>query len=521
MKTFTTQKRAYWPFPLSRSVMLLASIGLHAGPMLHLQAAETKNIITDSGITTAVESDLRFAKGVFPDSIDVNTSQGIVTLSGSADNLLARERAVKIAQSIRGVRGVIDRIAVTPVSRPDEDIRKDILMALLQDPATESYQVAVAVKDAVATLTGSVGSWAESQLAARIAKGVKGLKEIHNGLTINYLNTRTDAELAADVKANLQWDIWLNGEPIKAEVKDGRVTLDGTVGSALGKLRAVDDAWVTGVKAVDDTGVKVEPQLENKMRRKGQYVIKADNEIKQAVEAALRRDPRVSPFSPDVRVVGGVVILSGAVGNLKAKIAAEQDAKNTVGVGWVDNLLKVRPNLTPSDPEIEASLKAALRWDPVLEGSQIEVAVINRVAYLSGGVDDYFQRSEAGDVASRTKGVLLVRNHLKVEPAFGLYYYDWPFYSYYNWPYPYSYPETFGPVPPKSDEEIKKAIEKAFFWSPFVDRDDINVKVHGGVATLTGQVGSWIGYEKAYQDARKSGAADVINKLTVKKGAWF
>jgi hypothetical protein len=32
---------------------------------------------------------------------------------------------------------------------------------------------------------------------------------------------------------------------------------------------------------------------------------------------------------------------------------------------------------------------------------------------------------------------------------------------------------------------------------------------------------SWVGYEEASQDAWKSGAATVINKLKVKKGAWF
>ena len=75
---------------------------------------------------------------MFPNDVDVSTSQGIVTLSGSVDNPLAKERAVKIAKSIRGVLGVIDQIIVTPVSRSDEDIRKDIQAALQEDPATES-----------------------------------------------------------------------------------------------------------------------------------------------------------------------------------------------------------------------------------------------------------------------------------------------------------------------------------------------------------------------------------------------
>ena len=92
-------------------------------------------------------------------------------------DVLAKERAVKIAESIRGVRGVIDRTTVTPVSRSDEDIRKDILLSLLQDPATESYQVAVSVKDAVATLTGSVGSYAEKRLATRSSQGYQGAEQ--------------------------------------------------------------------------------------------------------------------------------------------------------------------------------------------------------------------------------------------------------------------------------------------------------------------------------------------------------
>ena len=137
------------------SAILLVAAITHALALPSLQAATAKKEITDKGITFAVEKGLRVEKGVSPNDVDVSTSQGIVTLSGAVDNLLAKARAVTIAGSIRGVLGVIDRITVTPVSRPDEDIRKDVLTALMQDPATESYQVTVSVQNAVATLTGT------------------------------------------------------------------------------------------------------------------------------------------------------------------------------------------------------------------------------------------------------------------------------------------------------------------------------------------------------------------------------
>ena len=403
MKILTLAK---WPHRAAIgkwSAILLIAAGMQNLVLLPLQAATPKKEITDSGITSAVEAGFKLEKGVFPNDVDVSTSQGIVTLSGSVDNLLAKERAVKIAESIRGVRGVIDRITVTPVSRPDEDIRKDILTALQQDPATESYQVAVSVGDAVATLTGSVGSYAEKQLAARIAKGVKGVKEVRNDVTINYLAKRTDPEIAADIKSRLQWDIWINGGLINPVVKDGKVTLTGTIGSAISKSRAFDDAWVIGVTSVDDSGLKIEPTAGNGAQRKFEDAISSDSEIKQAVQAALRLDPRVSAFSPDVTVEDGGVILGGTVGNLKAKTSAAQDAKNIVGVWRVDNLLKVRPTGRPTDAEMEKQLKAALSWDPLLDSSTIDVAVINRVAYLSGAVDSSFQKAEAQDVASRIK----------------------------------------------------------------------------------------------------------------------
>jgi len=541
-----TLKLKEWPHraAIGRwSAMLLIAAGIQTLVLPSLQAATTEKEITDSGITTAVEGGLKLDKGVFPNDVDVSTSQGIVTLSGSVDNLLAKERAVMAAKSIRGVREVIDEITVTPVSRSDEDIRKDIQTALQQDPATESYQTTVSVQGAVATLTGSVGSYAEKQLATRIAKGVKGIKEVRNDVTINYMAKRTDSEIAADVKARLQWDIWINGGLINPVVKGGKVTLTGTIGSAISKSRAFDDAWVNGVTSVDDSGLKIEPQAHNGAQQKLKSTISSDSEIKQAVQAALRLDARVSVFSPDVTVEDGVVILGGSADNLKAKTAAAQDAKNVVGVSLVENHLKVRPTGGSADAAaMEKQLKAALLWNPFLDSSTIDVAVINRVAYLSGAVDSSFQKAEAQDVASRIKGVVDVRNHLKVEPEYysisdsdydyynDYYYPDYDYgyyddYGYYGRPYynqsPYYVSEMSGPQPYLSDEQIKKNIEDRFFWSPFVDRDDIKVTVDGAVATLTGTVGTWIGWGEADKDARKGGATTVLNRVTVNKGHWW
>ena len=494
------------------------------------RAASPGKELPDTDVTAAIEQGLILEKGVFPNDVDVTTNQGIATLSGAVDNILAKERAVRIAESIRGVRGVIDRISVTPVARPDEEMRKDILMALMQDSATESYQVAVSVQGAVATLTGGVGSNPEKQLAGRIAKGVRGIKEVRNDVKVNYLTKRTDAEIASDVRLLLQWDIWINGDQVRADVQNGKVTLTGTIGSALAKSRAFDDGWVNGVTAVDNSGIVVEPGTSAEARKKLKYVVKSDTEVKQAVEAAFRLDPRVSSFSPEVTVEGGVVRLGGTVGNLKARASAEQDAKNTVSVWRVDNFLKVRPKGRTSDAEMTQQLKASLVWDSLLGGTLIDATVRNRVAYLTGSVESSYQKAEAQDVASRIKGVGSVQNNLKAEPDVAILSYDWPYTTFYDYPYNYDWPyynqspyyisKAYAPQPYLSDEQIKKNIGDSFFWSPFVDRDDIKVAVAGGVATLTGTVGTWVGWREADKDALRSGATEVVNRVTVRKGAW-
>lgn len=114
---------------------------------------------------------------------------------------------------------------------------------------------------------------------------------------------------------------------------------------------------------------------------------------------------------------------------------------------------------------------------------------------------------------------------MKVEPEFLISYNDWPYYSSYEWPYynqsPYYASEMFEPRSYLSDEQIKKNIDDSFFWSPFVDSDDIKVTVDGAVVTLTGTVGTWIGYGEVDKDAHRSGATAVLNRVTVRKGTWF
>lgn len=481
--------------------------------------------LTDTYINTAVEHRLAQEKGISAQDVEASTYHGIVTLSGTIDNLPARDRAVVIAQSTRSVLGVLDRVIVVPVARADESIRNDVVTALQQDPATGNFPVTVAVRSAVVSLTGTVGSYAEKRLVGRIAATVKGAQEVRNNIAISYLSKRSDQEIAGELNARLQWDVWLAGGMIFATVKNRAVALTGEIPSAVGKSRAFDDAWVNGVNAVDVNGLRVNPAAHYPDQRKFPSGAAVDSEIRAAVLASFRTDPRVMSFAPEVTVSGGIVTLSGAVGNLNAKAAAEEDARDIVGVWRIGNYLKIRSKDDLADAEMEKQLRAALARDPLLEGATIEARVINHVAYLSGEVESGVQRAEAQTVASRVKCVLLIRNRVKIEPSYTVYYYNWPNYDFdendqsdYNLP-PYAIAAQFGPQPYPSDDEIKGRIESALAWCPFVDTNNIQISVSGGVGTLTGTVDTWIGWGEASKDARQN-AAYVINQIEVRKHTW-
>ncbi len=131
-----------------------------------------------------------------------------------------------------------------------------------------------------------------------------------------------------------------------------------------------------------------------------------------------------------------------------------------------------RPSGPSTDTDVKAQLKAVLLWDPDLSSSAIDLAVIDHVVYLSGAVESGLQKAEAQDDASRTKGVVSVVNHLKVEPAYEVSYYGYPDYLGYGWPYydynqsPDYFSEGIGPRAFLSDETIKKNIEKSPFGEP-------------------------------------------------------
>ena len=444
--------------------------------------------IRDIDITQAIESELMGDDAVDANLVDIQTQQGVVTLTGSVNHLLAKERTEKIAENVIGVRAVINRIDVkTRLFTNDSELIKATEYALFLDPATDSYEIAVAVHKGVVTLTGVVDSWQKKWLCETVTKEVPGVINVKNNITAQYKTDRSDHEIKEEIEAMLNNDVRVDNKVIRIEVKNGVVTLSGAVGSLAEKKRATTDAYVAGVRLVNYSDLKVEWWARNKMRRLDDEIVRSDEQIEKAVRDAFHYDPRVFSFKPNIKVVNGKVIISGVVDNLRAKKAAEQDAKSVLGVRLVLNHLKVRPDNIPSNDVLKNQVFLALLVNPWVDHLNLDINAIDGWVYLSGYASSSFAKKKAEQTVEGVKGVTKVINNI-------------------------TYPDEWAW---KADQEIREDVKSELFWSPFVDKDQVNVRVFNGVVTLHGNVETLSERKAAEDNAYEGGAKKVFNNLTV------
>ncbi len=143
-----------------------------------------------------------------------------------------------------------------------------------------------------------------------------------------------------------------------------------------------------------------------------------------------------------------------------------------------------------SDAIIQREVQEELKWQPLLNATEIGVAVKNGVVTLSGKVDSYTKKLAAEKAAKRIGGVKAVAEDIQVG-FFG----------------------TKG----KTDAEIADAVVSALKWHSAVQEEKIKIKVEDGVVTLDGEV------EWEYQRTNAISAIEnltgvklVINMISVK-----
>jgi osmotically-inducible protein OsmY len=463
-----------------------AEVTATSAPPASLPEAQKALPLPDADIARAIQRHFQDERLLRSEHVQVIVTQGIANLSGSVSNLLAKERVRTVTETIKGVRSLVDQVTVTPIARADLQIKSDVASALHDNIATRPYTIGVAAADGKVTLSGTADSWRQKSMFAEVAKEVPGVKALDNAIVVRHSATRPDSEILADVKNRFANDAWLDGDRLTVTVKDRIVHVSGLVGSVAQRERARSDGWVAGADGVDTEPVEVDWFAKHDQRDQAQdHPLKSDTQIAQAVRDAFQMDPRLKTLVPEVVVNSGAVVLSGIVSDPKARLAAEADARETVGVWSVRDEVRIQPGGKPTDADIVRAITRILAADALLtNGKSLQVSIANGKVELKGTVPSSFDRMNAVADVGRVPGVAEIDDQLIVQ---------------------------------RPPEEIQSSIEDRLSWDPMVQRDRVSVAMApNGDATLTGTVDDWREIKSATNDATRSGATRVINLLKLK-----
>ncbi len=474
-------------------------------------------ILTPTTIADAIEDEFLLDHAVPAHDIVVTMDNGIATLKGTVTNLLASERAERLAESVKGVRQVDNRILVlSPWLRTDKKMAADINAAWIENPAADAYEITATVDTSQAILTGTVDSWRERELAETIAKGVRGITSIDNKIIVQRNADRADYELQAEIEESLRWDVLVDDALIEVTVDDGVATLAGVVGSAAERRQARLNALVPGVTQVVSNDLQVEHWTRHPALRGEKYVDLSDAALRAAIDRKLARNPYVNSALVSVGADEFDVTLRGYVETLMAKRTAEHVARTTLGVESVANRLKVKPGLERPLKDVLNNFERAVARDPWIERFEITADMDGNTMHLRGYVDRPFEKRRAENLAAQVKGVKHIENHITVDPMLR----DSRHLTYNPYvdifgPDLYGWVQAEVPFTWKSDADIKDDVIDQMWWSPFVDADDVRVSVNNGLVHLTGAVDSWSEHAAALENAWQGGARFVDDDLVI------
>ncbi len=222
--------------------------------------------------------------------------------------------------------------------KTDVNLQHRVLEELDWEPSVDAAVVGVIAHEGIVTLTGHVPVYAQKLAAEDVAKRVHGVKAVANEIEVRPegVHVHDDEDIAAAAVHTLEWDAGVPENRVQVTVRDGWITLDGSVDHQFQKS-AVERAvrHLKGMRGVTST-IRIQPGESSTQTHDF-------HGLKECIEAALTRSSTLNPRRIAVDVQQGNVILTGDVHSLTERDEAERIAWAASGVAHVENLITVTP----------------------------------------------------------------------------------------------------------------------------------------------------------------------------------
>ncbi len=147
---------------------------------------------SDAWMAFKIRSRLLVKANVSATNTKVEVTDGVVTLSGTADNSAQKDLTAAYAKDIDGVKSVTNDImvgnkapgATIGETIDDVSITSQVKYALLSHKSTSALKTKVVTTNGVVRVTGDANSEAEKSLVTKLASDVRGTKSVTNDMTV-------------------------------------------------------------------------------------------------------------------------------------------------------------------------------------------------------------------------------------------------------------------------------------------------------------------------------------------------
>ena len=154
---------------------------------------EISSSATDAELREKLSDKLRYDRvgyGILFNNLTLEVQNGVATVGGQVHDYPSRDSALAVAETMPGVKDVVDNIEVLPTSIMDDDLRIRVARAIYGNSSLSRYgldpqkPIRIVVDNGHVSLYGVVDSAFDKQIAVTQAKSVPNVFSVDDHLMV-------------------------------------------------------------------------------------------------------------------------------------------------------------------------------------------------------------------------------------------------------------------------------------------------------------------------------------------------